>query len=104
MDTTMSIPTACTNLANAARIILELSTAPVTPDEAIDTACDHARITAHNARTRHGIWARETTTRQIEDTLFQGSVAADILDGKVERPSTGNVRAYTLNLIEEMTR
>lgn len=94
MDTeTLTIPIAVANIVAGARVGVSFG---LEPEVALDMAADNAKQTATDARTRGGIWASETTTRQIEDALFQGSVASDILDGTVERPSTGNVRAYAL--------
>lgn len=72
----------------------------LTPAEAVDRVARSVVDSAHDARTRTGTWARETTTQQIDDAMFQGTVAADILDGTVARPSVGNVRAHTLALAE----
>lgn len=99
MNTTqdLTIGIAATNLANAARIGVELG--GMSPEAALDMAAKQAVQTATDARTRSGIWSSETSSRQIEDALFQGSVARDVLDGEVSRPSTGNVRSYALGLI-----
>ena len=71
--------------------------------EDVETALNAAARTfidrASDARTRRGAFAGETTSEQLEDVMFLASVAHDILDGDVSRPSTGNVRAYTLSLI-----
>lgn len=72
----------------------------ITAEEAVDRFARTMVENAHDARTRGGRWAQESTTQQIEDAMFQGAVAADVLDGTVSRPSIGNVRAHTLALIE----
>lgn len=90
---TLTIPIAVANIVAVARTAASFG---MEPEKALDFAAAATKQTATDARTRGGIWASETTTRQIEDALFQGSVASDILDGTVERPSTGNVRAYAL--------
>ena len=46
---------------------------------------------------RTGWWAEELSTETIEQWKLFNSVAEDILDGTVSRPSTGNVRNYALN-------
>lgn len=53
---------------------------------------------ADEARTRTGAWSYETTTEKVDEALFYGMVANDILDGNIARPSIGNVRAHTLAL------
>jgi hypothetical protein len=92
-----AIAESAANLANAARIGVDL--AGVDKAHALDAVCRDAVSIAHKARTRDGFFAREFTTAQLEPYLFQGSVAADILDGTVERPSVGNVRQYALDLV-----
>lgn len=91
-----AIQQAAANLANAARIGIELG--GLTPEAALDRVAELAVENASLARTRGGHWARESTSEQIEAALFQGSVARDVLDG-VDRPSTGNVRTYALGLL-----
>lgn len=93
----LTIPTAVANIVAAARVGVEFG---MTAEAALDMAAANAKQTAVDARTRNGVWAYESTTRQIEDAMFQGSVASDILDGSVSRPSTGNVRTYALSLLE----
>lgn len=92
----LTIPAAVANIVTGAHVAVTFG---VEPEEALNMAARNVRQTATDARTRGGIWAGETSSRQIEDALFQGSVAADILDGTVSRPSTGNVRAYALDLL-----
>lgn len=53
---------------------------------------------ARRARSRIKPFDREMNTEQLEDIAFLGSVAQDILDGAVSRPSTGNVRQYAISL------
>lgn len=64
----------------------------------VDAALDHvAKIAisdANDARARRGAFATHLTTDQRDAFIEYGQVAADILDGTVSRPSTGNVRDY----------
>ena len=93
----LSISNAATSIANLASMRMDLA------GEDVETALNAAAQTfidrASDARARRGDFARETTSAQLEDVMFFASVAHDILDGDVSRPSTGNVRAYTLSLI-----
>lgn len=84
----MTITDAVTNLTTAARIYVE--DAGFTPADAIARVCNNAVGNAESARTREGSWAYEATAEQLEIADFQGSVAADALDGN-HRPSVGNV-------------
>lgn len=97
--TEINIPTAVNHIVSAATVAINL--AGMNHPDALDFAAQSAREVAHDARTRTGFYTTETTTRQIEDATFVGSVAADILDGTTERPSTGNVRAYALALLTD---
>jgi hypothetical protein len=92
-----AIQDAAANLATAARVAVELG--GLSPDDALTLAARNAVDEAHLAATRGGRWAVESTTAQIDAVTFQGSVARDILDGTVSRPSTGNVRAYAFALL-----
>lgn len=94
---TTAIQQAATNIANAARIAVDLG--GMTPDAALSLAARNEVENSHAATSRNGHWASETTSEQIDAVAFQASVAADILDGSVTRPSTGNVRAYALTLV-----
>lgn len=67
--------------------------------EAVMGAALTAVATAEAARKRIGKFRYETTSDEIERLGFLGAVAADILDGTVSRPSTGNVREYALSLL-----
>lgn len=67
-------------------------------EETVDRLAGRMIDNATDARTRGGQWARESTTEQIDEVLFYGTVALDVLDGDVERPSVGNVREHTLRL------
>jgi hypothetical protein len=96
-DTMSAIQECVANLVTAARVAVELG--GMSADDALSLAARGAVSEAHAAATRGGRWAVESTTEQIDATLFQGSVARDILDGTVSRPSTGNVRAYALALL-----
>jgi hypothetical protein len=80
--------TAVENLANAARILIQLGS--VETDTAIRFVAENAVREARNAASRTGIWASESTTEQIDAALFAGAVARDALDGN-SRPSVGNV-------------
>jgi len=95
--TEISIPTAVQNIVTAARVAMDLG--GMESIEALDHSAHIARQIGRDARARVGRWARETDTETIEAHCFQGSVAADILDGTVERPSVGNVRSYALQLL-----
>jgi hypothetical protein len=83
-------------LANAARIGVEL--AGLDKEAALDVAISQFIETGHQARTRGGIWARETSTEQIDAALFQSSVAKDARDNTA-RPSTGPMCDFVLGLI-----
>ena len=83
-------------IANAARIGVEL--AGVDKEQALDMVIDQFITTAHQARTRDGVWASETSTEQIDAALFTASVAKDARDN-TSRPSTGPMRDYVLGLI-----
>lgn len=76
-------------LANTVRLATSFGK---TPDEAMNLAAEAAVKSGHDARTRGGIWASESSAEQIEDALFMATVARDVLDGRVARPSVGNVR------------
>ena len=67
-------------------------------EETVDRIAQGMVDNASDARTRRGVWASESTSEQIEAALFYGSVARDVLDGSIARPSTGNVREHTLRL------
>lgn len=84
-------------LVNAARIGVRLG--GLTPEQALDVVAINAKTEATRARQRTGLWASETTSSAIEEALFAGSVARDILDGTIERPSTGNVRQHALRTL-----
>ena len=94
-------PSVATMVAEQANLVLEILGADsgTRPEEAVDQVARALVTRATDARTRNGSWASETTTEEVEAALFYGMVARDILDGKVARPSTGNVRAYTLALV-----
>lgn len=96
-----TIPEAATYIARVARVGVELG--KQSPEAALDTACELAVQNAQNALDRVGQWASRATTQQIEEAVFHGSVAQDILDGTVTRPSTGNVRAYALAVVTGWT-
>lgn len=104
MHTTQThIQHAAANIATAARINIQLAAdingTTMSPTDALELAATNAIANATDATKRTGIWSYESTTEQIETAQFQGAVARDILDGTIERPSTGNVRAYALALI-----
>ena len=97
METEKSaMATAAEQLATAASTILSVAGEHFDANSALDYACKHATDNATEARTRGGQWAYESTSEQIEEALFFGSVASDILDGETTRPSVGNVREYAL--------
>jgi hypothetical protein len=83
-------------IANSARIGVEL--AGLDKEAALDVAISTFIETGHQARTRGGIWARQTSTAEIDAALFQASVAKDARDNTA-RPSTGPMRDYVLSLI-----
>lgn len=91
-----SISAVAEALAGIANTTITLSGGKLNAEKALDLAARSAKANATDARTRGGIWATESTTEQIEEALFFGSVASDALDGTISRPSTGNVREYIL--------
>lgn len=95
-----AIQTAARNIATGACILVRF--AEKSPEEALTLAAEGSRKNARDCAQRTGIWASTTTSEQIEAALFQGSVAADILDGTISRPSTGNVREYALAAVREV--
>ena len=96
-----SYPSVAALVADQANLVLEMfgPEFDIRPEAAVDQVARALVTRATDARTRNGSWASETTTEEIDAALFYGVVAQDILDGKVARPSTGNVRAYTLALV-----
>lgn len=92
-----AIANAAKSIANLASIRMEFT--DETREDALTTAAESFIANAQDAHTRSGSYRFETTSEMIEDVLFHGSVARDILDGEVSRPSVGNVRAYALSLI-----
>ena len=91
-------------ISNAAATIANLATMRVDlAGEATETALNAAAQAfidqASDARLRRGVFAEETSPERMKDVFFIASVARDIIDGEVSRPSTGNVRAYALSLI-----
>lgn len=93
-----SIAEAADKLAGIVKTTILLSGGKLSAEDALDFAARAATANASDARTRGGIWATESTSEQIEETLFFGSVARDALEG-TSRPSTGNVRSYVLTQI-----
>lgn len=96
--TQTAMQAAAAQIALAAKLYIQLS--GTTTHEALNIMARAYASDAHDARTRTKGWARETTSEMLEEVLFLGSVARDILDGTVSRPSTGNVRAYALAAIQ----
>ncbi|HCS2945719.1 TPA: hypothetical protein OQU49_004318, partial [Shigella flexneri] len=96
-----SYPSVAALVADQATLALEMfgTEFGMRPEAAVDQVARTLVTRATDARTRYGFWASETTTEEIEAAMFYGAVAQDILDGKIARPSTGNVRAYTLALV-----
>lgn len=94
-------PSVAALVAEQANLMLEMfgAESSISPEAAVDQVARTLVKRATEARTRNGSWAFETTAEEVEAALFYGMVARDILDGKVERPSTGNVRAYTIALV-----
>ena len=88
---------AAQSIANLAVLRMEL--AVESREDALTAAAETFISNAQDAHTRSGSYRFETTTEMLEDVLFHGSVARDIIDGEVSRPSVGNVRAYALSLI-----
>lgn len=78
-------------LAGNVRMALDLAPG-LTIYSVVDRIAAHTVENATLASTRGGHWATESTPAQIEDALFMGTVASDVLDGTVARPSIGNVR------------
>ena len=97
MTNNSAIQNAAASIANLATMRKDLAGEDI--ETALNTAAQTFIDQASDARTRRGNFAQETTSAQMEDVMFLASVAHDILDGDVSRPSTGNVRAYTLSLI-----
>ena len=96
-----SYPSVAALVAEQANLVLEMfgTESGIRPEAAVDQIARALVTRATDARTRNGSWASETTTEEIDAALFYGVVARDILDGTVPRPSTGNVREYTLALV-----
>ena len=91
-------------IANAVQSIANLASMRMeymgeTRDDALTSAARGFIANAEDARARRGVYRFETSSETIEDVLFHASVARDILDGNVSRPSVGNVRAYALSLL-----
>jgi hypothetical protein len=97
---TLTIAQAATNIATAARVAVRLG--GLAPAAALDFAADDAIRDARDAHARRGTWEHKSTTEQIEDARFQGSVGRDILDG-THRPCVGNVREFALGLLANNT-
>ena len=83
-------------LAGITSSTITMSGGKISAEKALDLAARSAQQNAMDALTRTGIWTTESTSEQIQETLFFGSVAADALDGEISRPSTGNVRQFIL--------
>ena len=96
MMTTTRVATAAAQIAASARTAVDLGQQP---DAALDLAARCAQQHAADARNRRGVFRTETSAEAIEEALFTGSVAADILDGTISRPSTGNVREFALAVL-----
>lgn len=92
-----AIATAAKSIANLASLRMDF--AGETPEVALMGAARGFIDNADKARARGGEYRFETSSETMEDILFHASVAGDILDGEVSRPSVGNVRAYALSLI-----
>ena len=92
-----AISHAVATIANLAAMRVDF--AGETAETALNEAAQAFITQASDARARRGVFTQETTSEQMEDVRFLASVARDILDGEVSRPSTGNVRAYALSLI-----
>ena len=96
--TDYSIPAACQTLATTARIMLSAGIVANASDALTHAATDMV-ADAKDARKRVGAFAATVSADNAELWVFHGSVASDVLDGSIVRPSVGNVRAYTLALI-----
>ena len=93
-----SIPAACQSLATTARILLDAGIVASASD-ALTHAATNMVANAKDARKRTGAFSSTLSADNAELWVLYGSVAFDVLDGSVARPSVGNVRAYALALI-----
>jgi hypothetical protein len=88
---------ACVTIAAITRGVIARS--GKSPEAALTEVLQAYRDEAKDADARTGPYQRFATTEEIENAMFMGAIACDIADGTIERPSTGNVRAYVLNLL-----
>ena len=90
----MTMTEAAELIARQALIVVDLG--GMEADAALTYAAETVRSNARDARQRTGIFAGPMTTEQLDEWGFLGAVAGDVLDGSIERPSTGNVRSFAL--------
>lgn len=97
MSEMSAIANAVQSIANLAS--MRMNYAGETREAALIGAAQGFIANAEDARARRNAYRFETSSETVEDVLFHASVAHDIIDGEVSRPSVGNVRAYALSLI-----
>lgn len=99
----MSLITSNVNtVVQMARLSVELG--GYTPEDAVDRAARLVEVDAKKAANREGIFAGVMTYELLEEWRVLGSVARDIINGTVVRPSTGNVREYAINAVREAVK
>jgi len=69
---------------------------PLTNEEALDHAANHALSNAYEAHHHIGGYRFGITAERQQEIQFIAAVATDIMHGAVERPSVGNVRQAAL--------
>jgi len=89
-------------IARVAEVAMSLGGSSV--EWAVDYAAKNVADDAKKARKREGIFAGEMTSEALEEWAFLGSVAHDVINGTISRPSTGNVREYVTNTVREFAR
>lgn len=94
MNELSTIPKAAEYIAHLAKMHIDFT--GESPADALTAAATEVTRLAGEARTRTGMFTVEMRSELLEEWLFLGSVARDILDGDVSRPSTGNVREFAL--------
>jgi len=87
-------------IASVAEVAMSLGASSV--EWAVDHAAKNIADDAKKARKREGVFASEMTSEALEEWAFLGSVAYDVINGTVSRPSTGNVREYVINAAREL--
>lgn len=90
------------SITRCAKNLYEVPEANLTFEEMLDLYCRGA-VESYSARLRDAGYSAYTPANELisEDLCnfhFYAMVSEDILDGKISRPSIGNVREYALNL------